>query len=86
MFRAFPSESKRVGRGSSFPCFCLKYRVALTFDSVDEILKWVTIQMKAGEQFISVVLFIMNIDVQGGPGHWVAVDEIVRCAHLNESC
>ena len=42
--------------------------------------------MKAGEQFISVVLFIMNIDVQGDPGHWVAVDEIVRCAHLNESC
>ena len=39
MFRTFPSESKRVGRGSSFPRFCLLYKVALTFESVDKILK-----------------------------------------------
>ena len=61
MFRTFPSESKRVGRGSSFPCFCLLYKVVLTFESVDEILKCLTIQMKAGEQFVSVVFVFISV-------------------------
>ena len=35
------------------------YKVVLTFESVDEILQSVTIQMKATEQHFRVVLFIM---------------------------
>ena len=38
--------------------FIMMYRMVLTFESVDEILKW-TIQMKATEQYFPVVLFIM---------------------------
>ena len=39
--------------------FIMLYKVALTFESVDEILQSVTIQMKATEQHFPVVLFIM---------------------------
>ena len=35
------------------------YKVVLTFESLDEICKCVTIQMKATEQYFPVVLFIM---------------------------
>ena len=35
------------------------YKVVVTFESVDEILKTVIIQMKATEQYVPVVLFIM---------------------------
>ena len=35
------------------------YKVVLTFESVDEILKYMTIQMKATEQYFPVTLFIM---------------------------
>ena len=38
-------------------------KVVLTFDSVDEILKW-TIQMKAIEQYFPMVLFIMLYKVE----------------------
>ena len=36
------------------------YKVVLTFESVDEILTTVTIQMKVAEQFFPVVLLIMK--------------------------
>ena len=39
--------------------FTMLYKVLLTFESVDEILS-VTIQMKATEQLLSLVLFIMS--------------------------
>ena len=39
--------------------FIMLYKVVLTFESVDEILKTVIIQMKATEQYVPVVLFIM---------------------------
>ena len=39
--------------------FIMLYKVVLTFESVDEMLKCVTIQMKAPEQYTPVVLFIM---------------------------
>ena len=40
--------------------FIMLYKVALSFESVDEILKSsLTIQMKATEQYFPVVLFIM---------------------------
>ena len=37
--------------------FIRLYKVVLTLESVDKILKW-TIQIKATEQYFSVVLFI----------------------------
>lgn len=66
MFRAFRSESKRVGRGSSFPCFCLLYKVAPTFESVDKILK-----CDYSNESWGAVCFrgIVYYDAQGGPSH-----------------
>ena len=55
--------------------------MVLTFESVDEI-KSLTIQLKAPEQFFSVVLFIMLYKVVLT---FESVDEILKCYHLNES-
>ena len=60
--------------------------VALTFDSVDLILKCnhsnVIIQMKATEQYFPVVLFVMLYKVVLT---FDSVDEILKCNHSNES-
>ena len=58
------------------------YKVVLTFESVDEILKHVTIQMKATEQYFLVVLFIMLYKVVLT---FESVDKIVWCYHSDES-
>ena len=81
MFRTFPSESKRVGRGSSLPRFCLLYKAALTCLTNllgSSLFLWFLILF----QFV----FFVYYDLQGGPNHWVAVDGILRCNHSNESC
>ena len=57
-------------------------KVVLTFESVDEILQSVTIQMKATEQYFPVVPFIMLYKVVLT---FESVDEILRCYHSNES-
>ena len=56
--------------------------VVVTFESVDEILIKVTIQMKATEQYFPVVLFIVLYKVVLT---FETVDEILRCDHSNES-
>ena len=62
--------------------FIMLYKVVLTFESVDEILKC-DIQMKATEQYFPVVLFIMLYKVVLA---LASVDEILKCDHsLNES-
>ena len=48
--------------------FIMLYKVVLTFESVDEILQSVTIQMKATEQYFPVILFYA---VQDGSNFWV---------------
>ena len=57
-------------------------KVVLTFESVDEILKCVTIQMKATEQYLPVVLFITLYKVVLT---FESVNEIPKCDHSNES-
>ena len=58
--------------------FVMLYKVILTFESVDEILK-LTIQMKATEQYFPLVLFIkVVLTVE-------SVYEILNCDHSNES-
>ena len=61
--------------------FIMLYKVALTFESVDEILS-VAIQMKVTEQYFPVVLFIMLYKVALT---FNSVDEILKCDHSNES-
>ena len=61
--------------------FIMLYKVALTFESVDESLS-VTIQMKAIEQYLPVVLFIMLCKVVLT---FESVDETLKCDHSNES-
>ena len=61
--------------------FIMLYKVVLTFESVDEILKC-AIQMKATEQYFPVVLFIMLYKVVLT---FESVDEILKCDHSNES-
>ena len=56
------------------------YKVVLTFESVDEILKC-DIQMKATEQYFPVVLFTLYKVVLT----LKSVDEILKCDHSNES-
>ena len=56
--------------------------MVLTSESVDEILKSVTIQMKAIEQYFPVVLFIMLYKVVLT---FEFVDKILKCDHSNES-
>ena len=61
--------------------FTMLYKVALTFESVDEILKC-DHSMKATEQYFPVVLFTMLYKVALTFG---SVDEILKCDHSNES-
>ena len=61
--------------------FITLYKVVLTFESVDEILS-MTIQMKAIEQYFTVVLFIMPYKVVLT---FDSVNEILKCDHSNES-
>ena len=57
--------------------------MVLTFEFVDQILKYVTtIQMKAIEQYFSMVLFIMLYLVVLT---FDFVDQILECDHSNES-
>jgi len=56
--------------------------VVVTFESVDEILRCQTIQMKATQHYFPVVLFIMLYKVVLT---FESVDEILRCDHSNES-
>ena len=57
------------------------YKVVLTFESVDEILKCGHL-VKATEQYFPVVLFNMLCKVVLT---FESVDEILKCYHLNES-
>ena len=61
--------------------FIMLYKVVLTFESVDEILKC-DIQMKATEQYFPVVLFIALYKVVLT---FESVDEIHRCDQSIES-
>ena len=61
--------------------FIMLYKVVLTFESVDEILKC-DIHMKATEQYFPVVLFIMLYKVVLT---FESVDEILKCDHSYES-
>ena len=56
-------------------------RIVLAFESVDKILKC-DIQMKAVEQYFTVVLFIM---LYKEVLTFESVDEILKCDHSNES-
>ena len=69
--------------GQYFPVvlFIMLYKVRLTFESVDEIVKY-SIQIKATEQYFPVVLFIMLYKVRVT---FESVDEIVKCDHSNKS-
>ena len=60
--------------------FIMLYKVVLTFESVDEILK--CDQMKATEQYFPVALFILLCKVVLT---FESVDEILKCDHSIES-
>ena len=61
--------------------FIMLYKVVLTFESVDEILKC-DHQIKVGEQYFPVVLFnVINIVA----ATFESVDKIPKFDHLNES-
>ena len=62
--------------------FIMLYNVVLTFESVNEILLSVTIQIKATELYFPLVLFIMLYKVVLT---FESVDEILKCDHSNES-
>ena len=62
--------------------FIMLYKVVLTFESVDEILKCDLIQMKAIEQHLPVALLIILYKVVLT---FESVDEILKCGHSNES-
>ena len=66
--------------------FTMLYKVVLTLESVNEILKGdhsgMTNQMKATEQYFPVVLFIMLYKVFVT---FESVDVIVKCNHSNEN-
>ena len=64
--------------------FIMLYKAVLIFEFVYEILfrlKIMTIQMKATEQYFSVVLFIMLYEVVLT---FESVDEILKCDHSVE--
>ena len=73
---------KAIERYFHVVLFIMLYKVVLTFQSVDETLDCVTIQMKAIEQYFHVVLFIMLYKVVLT---FQSVDEILVCDHSNES-
>ena len=60
--------------------FIVLYKVVLTLESVDEILKC-DIQMKATEQYFPVVLFTMLYKMVLT---FESVDQILYCDHSNE--
>ena len=60
--------------------FIVLYKAILTFESVDEILKY-DLPMKATEQYFPVVLFIMLYKVVLT---FESVYEILKCDHSNE--
>ena len=62
--------------------FVLLYKMVLTFDSVDEILKCDHSNQRATEQYFPVVLFIMLYKVVPT---FESVNEILKCVHSNES-
>ena len=62
--------------------FTILNKPIFVFEPVEEILKSVTIQMKATEQYFPVVLFIMLYKVILTSE---SVDEILKCDHSNES-
>jgi len=65
--------------------FIMLYKVVLTFESVDEILKC-DHSMKATEQYFPVVLFIvLFIMLYKVVLTFESVDEILKCDHSNES-
>jgi len=74
---------KATGTEQYFPVvlFIMLYKVVLTFESVDEILKC-DIQMKATEQYFPVVLFIMLYKVVLT---FESMVKILKCGHSNES-
>ena len=61
--------------------FIMQYKVALTFESVDEILKC-DHSLKATEQYFPAVLSIMLYKVVLT---FESVDETLKCDHSNES-
>ena len=61
--------------------FIMLYKVALTFESADEIPKC-SIQMKVSEKYFPVVLFIMLYKVAL---YFESVDQILKHGHSNES-
>ena len=61
--------------------FIMLYKVILTFESVDEILKC-DHSNESSEQYFPVVLFIMLYKVVLT---FESVDEILKCDHSNES-
>ena len=62
--------------------FITLYNAVLTSASVDEILKYVTIQIKATERYFHVALFIKLYKVVLT---FESADEIPRCDHSNET-
>ena len=62
--------------------FSMLYKVVLTFESVDEILKY-----DHSNESYSVVLSCGTVyyPVQGGSTTVESVDEILKCDHSNES-
>ena len=62
--------------------FIMLYKVAIPFESVDEILKCDHSNESCSEQYFPVVLFIMLYKVILT---FEYVDEILKCDHSNES-
>ena len=74
-------QIKATNRYFPVVLFIMLYNVALTFESVDEILKCGH-SMKVTEQYFPEVLFIMLYKVVL---LFESVYEIFKCDHLNEN-
>ena len=74
-------QKKPTEQYFSVALFIVLHKVALTFESVDEILS-VTTQVKATEQYFPVVLFVILYKVVLT---FETVDKILKCDHSNES-
>ena len=59
--------------------FIMLYKVVLTFESVNEILKC-DIQMKAIEEYFPMFIMLYKVVLT-----FESVDEILKCDHSNES-
>lgn len=65
MFRTFPSERKRVGRGSSLPRFCLLYKAALTCLTNllgSSLFLWFLILFQLFSLFIMIYKVVLTIE------------------------